>query len=62
MPTSISRLNLFERERAPVTPLLAVRLSILTGTSPQFWMTLQARHDLWHAIRKVGKQTVKAIA
>ena len=35
--------------------------SVNSSSGPEFWMTLQTRHDLWHAIRKVGKQTVKAI-
>ena len=38
-----------------------VLLGLLTGTSPRFWMTLQTRHDLWLAVREVGKRTVKAI-
>ena len=59
---SRNRMNEFERGKRGVTPENAVLLGLLTRTSPEFWMTLQARHDLWHAIRKVGKQAVKAIA
>ena len=33
-----------------------VMLGLLTGTSPEFRMTLQTRHDLWHANRKVWKR------
>jgi addiction module HigA family antidote len=32
-----------------VSPDTALRLSELTGTSPEFWMNLQTRYDLWHA-------------
>src|SRR5919112_2797546 len=32
-----------------VTPEMATRLARLSGTTPQFWLTLQQHHDLWHA-------------
>jgi len=32
-----------------VTPEMATRLARLSGTKPQFWLTLQQQHDLWHA-------------
>ncbi len=32
-----------------VTPEMATRLARLSGTTPQFWLTLQQQHDLWHA-------------
>jgi antitoxin HigA-1 len=28
---------------------MATRLARLSGTTPQFWLTLQQQHDLWHA-------------
>jgi addiction module HigA family antidote len=34
---------------AAVTPEMATRLARLLGTAPQFWLTLQQQHDLWHA-------------
>jgi addiction module HigA family antidote len=45
------RLNQFIRGNRGVTPDTALRLSDLTGTSPDFWLNLQARYDLWHAQR-----------
>lgn len=32
-----------------VTPEMATRLARLSGTTPQFWLTLQQQHDIWHA-------------
>lgn len=32
-----------------VTPEMAMRLARLSGTTPQFWLTLQQQHDIWHA-------------
>ena len=30
---------------------LCVKVAALTGTSAEFWATLQMRFDLWHAMR-----------
>jgi addiction module HigA family antidote len=45
------RLNQFIRGNRGVTPDTALRLSDLTGTSPEFWLNVQARYDLWYAQR-----------
>lgn len=55
MRMTANRLNEFERGRRGVTAENAVLLAALTRTSPEFWMTLQARYDLWHAMKKMGK-------
>ncbi|MFC1458464.1 HigA family addiction module antitoxin [Microvirga arabica] len=34
---------------AAVSPEMATRLARLSGTTPQFWLDLQQRYDLWHA-------------
>lgn len=34
---------------AAVSPEMAVRLARLSGTAPQFWLSLQQHYDLWHA-------------
>ena len=39
---------------AAVTPEMATRLARLFGTDPQFWLTLQQQHDLWHAERALA--------
>lgn len=33
--------------RSPITPDMAIRLSMVLGTDPEFWMNLQTQHDLW---------------
>lgn len=35
-------------ERRSITPSLALRLAKLLGMSPDFWMNLQLRWDLYH--------------
>jgi antitoxin HigA-1 len=43
------RLNEIVRQRRGVTPSTALRLAKVLGTSPQFWLNLQLRWDLYHA-------------
>ena len=44
--TDRTRIERLVREQQPVTPDTALRLGRVFGTSAQFWMTLQAQHDL----------------
>jgi addiction module HigA family antidote len=39
------------RERRAVSPEMALRLSRLFGTSPEYWLNLQRNVDLWDAAR-----------
>jgi len=41
-----TRIERIIRETQPVTPDTALRLGRVFNTSPQFWMNLQASHDL----------------
>jgi addiction module HigA family antidote len=49
-PTQIERLT---REEDSVTADTAVRLARYFGTTAQFWITLQAQHDLEYAQKLV---------
>jgi plasmid maintenance system antidote protein VapI len=33
---------------------MATRLARLSGTTAQFWLTLQQQHDLWHTERALA--------
>lgn len=46
---SLNRLNEVVRGKRGVTAQTALRLSVLLGTSPEFWLNLQMTYDLWHA-------------
>ena len=59
---TINRLNEFERGKRGITPENAVMLAKLTGASAEFWMTLQMRYDLWHAMQETDTSHIKAIA
>ena len=39
-----------------VTADMALRLGKLTGTTPAFWLNLQATHDLWHQGRRMAAE------
>jgi addiction module HigA family antidote len=41
-----TRIERLAREATPVTTDTALRLARFFGTSPQFWMNMQAAHDL----------------
>ncbi len=49
--TPYQRINEIVRGKRGVTPGTALRLSRFLGTSPDFWMSLQLRWDLYHAER-----------
>ncbi len=36
---------------AGITAAMSLRLSAALGTSPEFWLRMQIRHDLWRAQR-----------
>lgn len=55
-----NRLNEIEVGRRPVTVDTALRFEALTGSSAEFWLTLQARYDLWHA-RKARKDPLEPL-
>jgi addiction module HigA family antidote len=46
------RVNELVNRRRGVTPATALRLSRLFGNTPDFWMNLQIRWDLYKAQRK----------
>jgi addiction module HigA family antidote len=46
--------------KAGLSPLMAVKLSKAFKTSPQYWMNIQASHDLWQVLQK-KKNTLKGV-
>ena len=42
-------LSAIVNERAGISSAMAFRLARAFGTSPEFWVNLQAQYDLWHA-------------
>jgi addiction module HigA family antidote len=52
---SMQRINTLIHEKRGVTADTAILLSKAFGTTPQFWLNLQATYDLWHAQRRLAK-------
>ena len=40
-------INELVNEKRSISPLMAIKLSEYFKTSPEFWMNLQSRHDLY---------------
>ena len=51
LAVSFQRLNAIVKGRRGVSADTALRFEALTGWDAQIWLTLQARWDLWHALR-----------
>ena len=52
MGMSLNRLNEIVRGKRGVTAETALRLSDLTGATPEFWLSLQNAADLYEARRR----------
>jgi addiction module HigA family antidote len=55
------RIDLICRREAAVSADMALRLGRLFGTTPEFWINLQAQYDLEMAERAAGKEIAKAV-
>ena len=49
------------RERRAVSPSMALCLSRLFGTSPEFWLNAQRAVDLWDATKSIKKKIERII-
>jgi addiction module HigA family antidote len=56
-----TRIERLAREETPITADTALRLARYFGTTPAFWMGIQAQHDLERAEDDVAKE-LKRIA
>ena len=48
------------REKRSLSPDMCLRLGRLFGTTPQFWMNMQSKIDLWNAL-ELHKEDIEAI-
>ena len=53
------RINEIVNRRRGVTPSTALRLSRFFGTSPDFWMNLQQRWDLYQVLQTEARELEK---
>ena len=59
---SPSTLNRVLNGVSNVSPEMALRLSKALGRSPESWLAMQDRYDLWHARKAVNLRQVKTIS
>ena len=57
MGIPLNRLNEIIRGRRTITADTAIRLGRLFKMAPEFWTSLQADWDLWHAHRAMKRKT-----
>ena len=55
------RVNDVVREKRSITPDTALRLARHLGTTPQFWLNLQASYDLKIAMREAGSKIEREV-
>ena len=53
----VSRKNLSQiiHGHVGISPEMAVRLRRAFDTSPEFWLSMQAEYDIWHAEQRLSK-------
>jgi antitoxin HigA-1 len=51
MDVPMQRVNTIVNGKRGITAETAILLSEALDTTPEFWMGVQADHDLWHALR-----------
>jgi addiction module HigA family antidote len=56
MRVPFQRLNAIVKGRRAVSADTALLLEALTGWDAQIWLALQAKWDLWHALRARGRR------
>jgi addiction module HigA family antidote len=56
MSIPFQRLNSIVKGRRAVSADTALLLEALTGWDAQIWLALQAKWDLWHAMRARGRR------
>lgn len=57
----VTRTTLSElvNQKASLSPEMAVRIAEATGTSPESWMNMQIKLDLWRVRKKQPKNVAK---
>jgi len=55
----VQGINDIALEKRGISPETAIRLSKFFGTTAEFWMNLQAAHDLSIATKKLGRSVEK---
>lgn len=58
---SASTFNRLLNGESNISPEMALRLSKTLGRSPESWLAMQDRYDLWHARKSVSLERVRKL-
>jgi addiction module HigA family antidote len=58
---SASTFNRLLNGESNISPEMALRLSKALGRSPESWLAMQDRYDLWHARKSVSLERVRKL-
>ena len=53
---SVSSVSRLVNQKSDLSPNMAMRLSYVVGQSPEFWMSMQARHSLAQEMEKFSAE------
>ena len=64
LKVGIKTISEIYNEKRGITPVMALKLSNLFGTTPEFWMNLQSNYDLYKAYSRQKEEIdqIKKIA
>ena len=62
LDVSASTLQRLTKEQIAISPEMAVRLSRVIGSTPEFWLGLQDAYSLYHAEQKIDLTRLKPLA
>ncbi|MGB9098555.1 HigA family addiction module antitoxin [Erwinia sp.] len=61
LDVSPSRLKRVTKQQIAISAEMAIRLSYVIGSSPEWWLRMQDAHSLYHAERKVNSSRLKPL-
>jgi addiction module HigA family antidote len=56
-----STLNRILKKQSGISPEMALRLSCALGRTPESWLAMQARYDLWQAQQSVNLDNIHPV-
>jgi addiction module HigA family antidote len=62
LDVSPSRLQRITKQQVAISAEMAVRLSYVIGSSPEWWLRVQNAYNLYHAEQKVDSSRLKQLS
>ncbi|PQK74412.1 addiction module antidote protein, HigA family [Pantoea ananatis] len=61
LDVSLSTLQRITKQQISISAEMAVRLSYVIGSSPEWWMRMQDAYSLYHAAKKIDSSRLKPL-